>query len=154
MSELDNELAKGETSELIIDHDAGEASGTTHITLASLDRWAQDNFSISIIDEPNSIAESSDNQRMSEQPDNADGKGLSKTKADNLYTTLGLLVEAFAATSDKYGKQNPNIQVISNHLEKLASKANKNIKLNGQGHESIKDRIEEAIRVKNSKLKK
>jgi hypothetical protein len=156
MSELGNELAKGESSELIIDHDAGETSGTTHITLASLDRWAQEKFSISIIDEPNSTAESSENRSASEQEDNADGKGLLKPKADNLYTTLGFLVEAFAATSDKYGKQKPkpNVQEISKHLEKLASKANKFTNLPGQGHESIKDRIEEALRVKKSKLEK
>jgi hypothetical protein len=71
-----------------------------------------------------------------------------------LYTTLGFLVEAFAATTEKYGKQKPNVQEISTHLEKLANKANKFTNLPGQGHESIKDRIEEALRVKKSKLEK
>jgi hypothetical protein len=154
MSELDNELAKGESSELVIDHHAGETPGTTHITLVSLDRWAQEKFTISIIDEPKSIAGSSEDRPVPEQEDDTDGDGLSKTKADNLYTTLGFLVEAFAATSDKYGKQRPNVQEISKHLDKLASKANKHIKVQGQGYESIKDRIEEAIRVKKSKLEK
>jgi hypothetical protein len=154
MSELDNELAKGESSELIIDHDAGETSGTTHITLASLDRWAQENFSISIIDDPNSTAESSENRPASEQEDKADGKWLSKTVADNLYTTLGFLVEAFAATSDKYGRQKPNVQEISTHLEKLANKASKFTNLSGQGNEAIKSRIEKALQVKKSKLEK
>jgi hypothetical protein len=89
-----------------------------------------------------------------EQEDNTDGKRLSKTKADNLYTTLGFLVEAFADTNQKYGGKKPNVQAISKHLEKLASTANKNINLPGQRHESIKDRIEEAFRVKKSKLEK
>ena len=154
MSELDNELAKGESSELIIDHHAGETSGTTHITLVSLDRWAQENFSISIIGDLNSIAGSSENRPASKQEDNTDSKGLRKPKADNLYTTLGFLVEAFAATAEKYGGKKPNVQEISKHLEKRPSKANKNIKLPGQGNEAIKDRIEEAIRAKNSKLEK
>jgi hypothetical protein len=154
MSELDNELAKGESSVLTIDHHAGETSGTTHITLVSLDRWAQENFSISIIDEPNSIAESSEYLRTSEQQDDTDGKRLSKTKADHLYTTLGFLVEAFAATAEKYGSKKPKVQVIAYELEKLASKANKNFTLQGQNNEAIKDRIEEALRVKESKLEK
>jgi hypothetical protein len=154
MLELDNELAKGETSELVIDHHAGETSGTTHITVVSLDRWAQEKFSIFIIDESNSITGSSENRPVPEQEDNTDGKRLSKTKADNLYTTLGFLVEAFADTNQKYGGKKPNVQAISKHLEKLASTANKNINLPGQRHESIKDRIEEAFRVKKSKLEK
>jgi hypothetical protein len=79
--------------------------------------------------------------------------GLSRTKKNNLYTTFAFLVDAFyKIASDKYGEDKPSVLNIAKHLEDLATKANNGEPLPGQGDEAIKDRIEEALEVKRSKL--
>ena len=95
----------------------------------------------------------------SEESDNEDDSdrsgGLSRTKADHLYTSLAFLVEAFAEKSpgEIFGdKDKPNVSQISKYLEKRATEANKKEKLNGQGSEAIKKRITEALKIKRSKL--
>ena len=80
--------------------------------------------------------------------------GLSKTKTNHLLTTFAFLVELYATSSRKVVNEKPNVSAIATRLEKVAATAygNNGEPLPGQGDEAIKDRIEEALEVKRSKL--
>lgn len=87
-------------------------------------------------------------------PEDVSNRELSKTKSDNLYTTFAFLLEAFLENAPpKYKRKNePNISAIAKKIEELATIANNNESLKSQRIESIKERIEEALRVKKQQL--
>lgn len=103
---IDEELFKGDSSELKIDQDATKSSGHIHLTINSVDRWAHTRYGIAIKGTTDSESLSEDNPELQHSPqeelDNDCKGGLSKTKAENLYTTLAFLIEAFAKMAPKY----------------------------------------------------
>lgn len=53
--DIDDELDKGELSELKIDQESTNQTGTIHLRLRSVNKWAQKNYGISILDIPEKI---------------------------------------------------------------------------------------------------
>lgn len=66
-ADIEYELAKGESSALIIDQEATKKSGIPHILLRSLDLWARSKYRISILDtlelKPSANSQSADSQQ-------------------------------------------------------------------------------------------
>lgn len=154
---IDDELFKGNSSALRIDEESTTNHGVKYISIKSLHDWALEKYGISI--EPLLCQQltSGDQQNQStvqrggNPPDN-DG-WPSTTKKENLYTTFAFLVEALAEVAPKYKHvDKPNVSQIAELIAKHAKDANSGEKLQGQSAESIKDRIEESIKIKKSKL--
>ena len=146
--DIDDEIVKGDLSEIRIDQTATRETGTTQLTLKSLDQWTRKSYGISVISPRKTdadIAISPEQVGLSGESDAASKGGLSRTKANNLITTLSLLVNAFALTAPKYmNNGKPNVKNIADHLAGLAAPQ----QLTGQKAEAIKDRIEEALKRK------
>ena len=161
MSDIEEELEKDSESAINIDQKTSKQTGVTHITLRSVNRWAKDKYGISILEDREQHASPEGTQAqpiMQDTEEDLDTEGgLSKTRAGHLFTTFALLFEDLAkhlseTAPKKYGDRIPNIEAIAMYIEKLAKKANNRENLPGQGHEAIKDRIEEAMEIKKSKL--
>ncbi len=153
LEDITEELAKGEDTSLKIDQEATKKSDTTYITLKSLKGWALNEYDIAIDspfmsrpvdDDPQEQLKSQQKEAESDQ-----AAWLSKTKAENLYTTFAFLVEAFAETAPKYKNgDKPNAENIAKHLEELVKKANTNRGLSGQGSQTIRKLIRLALKTK------
>lgn len=155
MSALDDELLKGDASELRLDQSKTESTGEIHITLKSLDDWVKKNYQKSIID--SEIKSSWNNTSISkhalEKSKNDSEPKTGKTKEENLYTTFAFLIEAFSQTATKYRKDEKiNVSALADTLADMATKANNGIALYGQSVETIKSVIENAIKEKQKKL--
>lgn len=148
--DIDEELANGADSAIEIDREMSEREGVTYLTLRSLDRWAGNKYKIAILEHSDSAPPSEGNEAQATAQTE---ENESPPRAmQSLQTTLAFLVEAFASTAEKYGKDKPNVSAIARHIEDLAAQANKGQVLLGQGHVSIKKRIDAAMRVKKEKL--
>jgi hypothetical protein len=161
LMDIEEEIAKGQSSALIIDRDATDKSGETHITFRSIDRWSQKKYGIAILapapsnPEAENSLEQSELQSKHKNKEEADSKGrLSKTMANNLYTTFAFLVEAFASSAPRYnlGPGKPNVSAIAAKLQKLAADAAQIGVMAGQSAQSIQDRIEYAMHIKKENL--
>ena len=154
--DMEEELSKGENSALKVDHETSEQTDITHLTLSSINQWANKKYNISILGDQrqNTFPGSTQAQPTTqEKVEGRDSKGrLSKTRADNLFTTFSFLVEAYAKSSNKIVNGEPNNDAVAKHLEKLATNTKTKETLSGQSDEAIKDRIEEAKSIKKSKL--
>lgn len=152
--DMDDEISKGESSDLRIDRQATDSSGIIHITIKSLDQWARQ-YGISVIE---ALVLNTENTNLPSQPEkqgnaNGSGKGLSTAATDNLYVSFAFLIEAFIDKTQKYGSRDkPNVSTIAQHIESIAVESNNKEKLAGQSKEAIKDRIEEALKIKRSRL--
>jgi hypothetical protein len=130
---MDDELLKGENSELRTDPHATVNPKFPFITIVSLDQWAQKmNFF-----EP----------LPSEQPSE-----MSKTKTTSLQITFALLVEVLAKKATKYshGDGKPNVNSISNEILQLIN--DDKLDLPGQSIKSINNCIKAALKIKNDHL--
>lgn len=157
--DIDEEIDKGELSGLKIDKDATEKTGVTHIKLRSADRWALEKYKISILNLSTSEPVTTESLKKSIEQSVHGAKSnlsLSETKANNLYTTFAILVKAYASSATAYKKSEgePNVSNIASRLENLAKELNNDEALDNQSSESIKTRIEEAMRIMKSKLQK
>ncbi len=134
--ELDKEFEQSGSSALKIDRRTTESSGEIHITLRSLDQWAQKKYGISILDSVTSVTAASVMEIANAAvvgrkslDDEADSKGrLSRAVADRIYTTFAITLEAYVATlSEEYLKSDGSMHqsFIAEHLQKLAGEANK-----------------------------
>ena len=155
-SDIEEELSKGEDSTLKIDQETTEQTGVIHITLNSLDKWAIGKYGISILDNkeqtiaPDNMQARSINQNIDESLDTEDG--LTPITENNVFTTLGFLIEAFAQTATLFGKDKgkPNIHQISKHIAALAAQASGKEEMDDQGAEAIRKRLTKARKIKNS----
>ena len=155
LMDIADEIAKGELSALRIDQEASARSGTPHYTLRSIDAWANEKYKTSIFSASHSTHDD-DRERRLEAINNSEpekGRGLSKTVANNLYITFGLLTELFSETGTAYKSNGKlNIKGIAERIEELGRKHNKGDPLYGQSAETIKSVIEEAQKRKASAL--
>lgn len=157
--DFSDEISNGEAALLKIDPDATEKHGIPHYTIRSIERWAKTKY-------PNDEAILSSSRPETEGPspglsmencgDCGERKEPNSRTVDSLKTTLAFLVEAFAdaSTSEKYRHPDgrPNVTAISNKLEELARKASKDSRFAGQGQESIRKRIDDAMNAKRKLL--
>lgn len=161
LAKFDDEVLKGKSSALRIDRRATEESGVDHFTLVSVDEWAKSvGFSQGILHPEPTIADKTEEATQTDdkispaiKPVNkATQSGeLSDIMSDRLYISFAFLVEAFAATAPKFHHSNKTA-----NLEAIAKRINEQVKAyeggklaKNQGAEAIKDRIEEAFRIRN-----
>lgn len=133
---------------LCLDSAKTQETGEMHITLSSLNRWAQEMYDISVVDDEGLrgvVPEST-------QSDVLDGSAGEMTKReDSLNTTFALLVMAFAEKGgskfkDTHGQ--PNHSTIAGYLTELATKdLGKDTR--GFSTEMIRKRIALAFEIKN-----
>ena len=163
-TELTDEISKGSSSKLKIDQEATQNSDQLHITLKSLDDWARDKLSVSVLDHgkyahkvASSIDESDEDETVPHDGNDDSGieTGLSLIKAKGLYVTLAYLVEALVSQSQKrpdsrFGGDAPNVDAISKYLAELAEARipDGNHKYQGQSSDTIVKRIKQAIAVR------
>jgi len=154
--DIDDELTKGDLSDLRIDHSATENSGVVHISLRSLDRWATKHYGISVIAPTQKLSDQIANDRPDERQDKVSevNGGLGATSTKHLYTTFAFLIEAFSKTATKYhkGDGSPNVMAIAEFLERVAKTSDKAPPMDGQGREAIKKRIAKAMLAKQENL--
>jgi len=152
--DIADEFAKGDSSALRVDREATEQTRVTHYTIRSVDLWAHQKYGISII-EPLPMSEGQlERPIQGGDKESAPNGGLSKTKADHLFTSFAFLVEALAKNALAYRREDgrPNVKAIAERIEQLGREANGGQPLSGQSAEAIKGRIEEATAIKNRKL--
>lgn len=152
MMDIDDELSS-EYSKLKIDQSRTESTGVIHITLRSLDKWARAQYNIGILDSPLTKT------IYTTEEDDCDCKGgLTKTKADHIFTTFAFLTELLARTSPKYqygDAKKPNIDLIAKSISELADASiSDQLKFQGQGPDVIKTRLDQAFDTKLKKLLK
>lgn len=159
--ELEKEYELTGSSALKIDRRITEDSGTLHITIRSLDRWARQKYGISILDSDTPVSQTAkarpldDNQRDGAIKYSEKGIELKPKDAKNLYLTFAFLIDAFAQTTTKFqstADKSPNISAIANRIEELAKNGFGTEKHTGQSAESIKTRIENAMKIKKEYL--
>lgn len=153
--ELDKEFDQAGASILRLDRQSTADSGKLHITIRSLDKWAQDKYGISILDdgEPKSAVRPS--RQVEEQNEEFDAsKGLSKTKANRIFLTFAFLVDAYADTALRYRHEDgrPNAEGIITRLIELSTAANRNVELKGMSAKSIQTLITDAKKIQRSML--
>lgn len=149
LAAIRRELAKVKDPALQIDEAATAADGETQITLDSLDRWALHTYGVSV--RADSVAPAVPREYRPEKEIPAD-KGMSRTKAAGLQISFALLVEEYARSIDGYHtkkEKKPIVSVIAGQIAALAKNANHGAPLQGQDAETIKDRIEKALHLKN-----
>ena len=154
---IEEELSKGKSSTIKVDHESSEQTDVTRLTPRSVDQGAKQKYGISILEDHEQHASP---ENVQEQPaiqeneeDVGPNGGLSKTKANNLLTTFALLVEDIAKSAPKYRiKGEPNVSKIAEYIDELATNVDTGEKLSGVGNESIKSWIEAAREAKKEKL--
>lgn len=158
---MESELTRGAQSLLRIDEEATAKTGKPHITVGSLEAWANDRFNKSII---SSLEELIGPQKEKAEAEGPGPKGgLSKTVADNLFATFWFAVESIAELEGEVrrlqGKEpvlskdgRPTKSQVAGHIEEVAVKRNRNKPMKGVTKESILDRIELAERVARDRL--
>ncbi len=109
VSDIDSEIGLGANSALkVAPNDLGDTDEVRY-TLSSADEWTKNTYGISIKSYPKAVADYSaedEEEEEEEEEEEDDGKGgLSKTKANNLYVTVALLIEAFLEADPEYAKR-------------------------------------------------
>ena len=148
--DFDDEVAKGDASVLLDDPVATERHGTKHYTLKSVEAWSMATHGISVLDPakskpvPQQLADCDLKERGPKD-------GLSKTEADNLYITLGLLIASYAKVkgSGRLNKTGGGInksQILADLLPQIAAASNGK-SFPGQGARTLGGHITEALRV-------
>ena len=160
LSDIDLELSKGNDSLIKIDQVKTDCAGVQHVYLSSLDKWAKQQYDISIFEDlkkhltPEEIEskalENEDDYKLKYDPKGS----LSPTRSRTLFTIFGFLVEDYVKRApNKFGEDEPTVDAISKHIENLAIQACKPKKPpRGLGHENINNYIEEAMTIKKERM--
>ena len=168
--DIDDELAKGDQSELRIDQESTIKTGVTHVAISALEQWAKKRDAIVMDTSSFTITNSYPSAEIGSVLPTEDGTGrkgwLSPVKADGLYLTLAVLLDAFVEMAvPEYLHPIPQlkkvlhpdgrwvVQTLASFLEDRAAKANDRALCDGQLAEAIKDRIERAMKVKSNTFK-
>lgn len=152
---IDDELSKGIESALSLDQEASREAGTPQILLNSLDRWAQTKYKNLVFSTDADEPANGKPMAQSEQDEPLAPLSESRSpKDENLLASFAFLVELYSATLPKlhHDDGTPKVDVVAKCIAQHAIKMNNKMKLRGQSDEAIKDRIEEAMKVKRSKL--
>jgi hypothetical protein len=136
---INHEISKvrlGKRSPLTVDEDETARTRELRITLASFQDWLE---GMELNDETPSV--------MLPVDENSFDQPLSRKSAESLYATLGLLVSMFAQSKGlKFGTDNnPTVINIAKEIDECAKQLNGGHQLHGQGHQSIRKRIEIAL---------
>lgn len=144
MLDIVDELSKGDESALRQDREATAQSGTTYITIRSLEAWGEAKYAV--IADTNFVTPEPDIQALLETVKDVDGTAKSDA---SLYVTLALAVQAFAKIAGpKYLRDGAEVNVlqVAEHLEALgAGQRQQPGGLPGQSASSIRGRINKAL---------
>lgn len=151
LRDIDDELETGEESVLKLDKKASKKAGSPQILLNSLDRWAKKKYKFSIFGD---ITDGEAPKIIEEGEVFSEDGSLKKVYADNLFTTMAFLIEAFSKTMPVYHSEHgPVVIAIARKIEALAKEACGGAdSLPGQKQGAIKLRIGEAMRRKKKVL--
>ncbi len=146
---IDDELAKGESSELRIDSNATKSPNFPFITIVSLEQWVESMLKNNL--------ENTDDEAQKGNTDDEEQKEEHAGKAEtSLLITFAFLVELLAETDKKSYQNNsgePNASAIGKAIEERAKtyKKDKTQKAssNSQSDESVRKRIAGAIKTRN-----
>lgn len=157
LNDIEEEIVRGESSELILDEVAEATTGDIHVTLSSLEKWAFMKYGVVMSGELDNKAKTEGTIAKKEpslKRQLLDKGWLSPPAAANLYTTLAFLVEEVAKQKSIYRSNSGDIfeSTVAEQLAEIAKKANNNQYLAGQRKEAILDRIECAMKMQRSKL--
>ena len=148
--DFDDEAANGDASALRVDTDATDHFGVTHYTLKSVDAWTMSTYGVSIIDPAKSkpVAPQFADYDLKER---GTKDGLSKTEADNLYITLGLLISHYAAQKpggrlNKTGGGVKQSGVLKDLLSVIKTAAGDK-EFPGQGERTVGGHIKESLKM-------
>lgn len=151
--EVADEAAR-ESSTFLIDRRETERTGVVHYTLASVDRWTRNRYGVSILD-ASAPASMGVEEKGEGRDEGGDGKedSYGKQVVDSLRVSFALLVEDLAERSPAFKHGNgPNAKRIAAHIQELATKrAGRGVR--GQGIESIRRRIADALKAKDETLR-
>ena len=144
LCDIDDELAKGQVSELRLDRVSMVEPTSPNITISSLAVWAKDKYGIDIIN-------SKDSEQTAELQQNQNtisAINLSTTKTQNLQITFALLIEAYANKANTYHHDDgsPNVSNIAQELVD-AAKLDKR-ELSVQSKKTFENYINAALKVK------
>ena len=144
LCDIDDELAKGQVSELRIDRLSNLEPTSPNITNSSLAVWAKDKYGIDIINSK----ESEQTAELQQNQNTISALNLSTTKTQNLQITIALLIEAYANKANTYHHDDgrPNVSTIAQELVD-AAKLDKR-ELSGQSKKTIENCINAALKVK------
>ena len=144
---IDDELAKGEQSELRIDQRATTDPENPHITIMSLAKWAEKEFNIRILDCKNQVTFSDLNITQEEILESIENDSRTIDAID-LQITFALLVDDFSRTSNLFHHLHdgrPKVGPIANEITKqIANRED----LDAQSERKIIYRINDAIKAK------
>lgn len=157
LCDITDELVKGDGSKLRVDPTTPK---NPHITLASLDQWAQEKYSIFIfkknVNKPisgSSITQSKKGEEHEEKSSLKDDFGPIRER--NFLVTFAFFIEEFSETAPLYRvNDEPNAIRIAEHFEKAITAANHNNQVSGQSVQTIRKLITEAMRRKKKVLMK
>lgn len=143
MLDLVEELAKGDRSDLRLDHEATARTGMVHITIRSLDAWSESTYAIKT--DSDAAKQEPDIHALLETVKDVDGNAKSDL---SLYVTLALAVQAFAnkAGGKFLNGGEVNVQQVASHLESFgADQRSSGGNIPGQSEASIRARITTAL---------
>ena len=156
--DISDEISNGEASLLKIDPEATEKFGIKHYTIRSIERWAESKYPNADTTTTSSMPvaqNASGRSAIGNRGNYGENNGRTSKAVDSLKTTFAFLVEAFVEStpsSYRHSDDGANVAVLSRKLEQLAEKANKGLALEGQGQESIRKRIFDAMSAKKKVL--
>jgi hypothetical protein len=154
--DISDELNKKEGSELDLDASMSKDLGVPYITLRSLDKWARKKYGISVLPtfSVNDVSETEADQTADAAQDSR--KTLESGNSESLAITFAFLVEAYAAKHKSTLMRDDfriNVSAFAKELSEIIKNATNQDPPRGQGEESIRKRIDEAIRIKDRRLR-
>ena len=120
ISDIDHEISLGNALSALKEDPVASDSETIFYTLKSADEWTQKNFGISIKNYSKPGTESQQEQKVEDDIDverDGDNEGLSKTRANNLYVTVALLVEAFLEADPNYADRIKSLEALGENWQ-------------------------------------
>lgn len=152
--DIDEELGKGEHSQLKRDVESTQATGSLHITIRSLERWQKTFYAPKTETKEQSTTQhvGSGHSELMAQLSRAIAENPKKlSKADlGLYITLGLAIEAIA---EKFGKpyskddESPVVAQIAELITRKHQNTDGKTLIPGQGVEMVRTRLALAMKV-------
>jgi hypothetical protein len=144
---IEDELAKGQESQLRVDRRQSDESGMVYITLRSLDQWAVKEYGQPVLAPP--LGARSD-QRAEEEPDGRAEQELSSREAKRVLIALALLEDLIVESGPP--KYKVGTEANRNALAQRMSQLAKNQGIEKQGVEKLRRLLADADKVRKEEL--
>ena len=155
--DITEELCKSDLSELILDETASKDRGVPCIAWRSLDRWSMKKYGIRTLESSSSPSIGlSETISVDVTLNEASEKSQETSDNDSLLITFAFLLEEYAKkhkTTLLHPDGRVNAYALSKELVEIINAVTKNPPPRGQGAESIRKRIDLALKTKDQKLR-